>query len=188
MATLAPETPTIEVCLPSGETAEMRPLLPADAPLLIEGMASLSEESRFSRFGVGVDSLSGSEVRYLTEVDQRHHVAIGATIGGEAAGVGRYVVVPEANCAEVAITVVDDFQHRGLGTALLTALTSVAFHDGVQQFCFEVAPSNQAVRRFLEGWEGRITPSGFWEVVVPVAELPRSESHDDIVALVEAAR
>ncbi|MEX1093244.1 MAG: GNAT family N-acetyltransferase [Acidimicrobiia bacterium] len=184
----SPLPETVEIELKSGIKAEVRPILPIDAPLIAEGLSGLSESSRFARFGVGIHSLSSRELRYLSEVDHRTHVAWGAAIGGEPAGVGRYFVLPEEGCAEVALTVVDKFQRQGLGRSLFDVLTAVARHDGVPTFCFEVASSNEPVKRLLRGLTGQETSSGLLHGRAHVADLPVTPYEDELMALLEKYR
>ena len=179
---------TVGIELKSGTIAEVRPILPIDAPLIVEGLSGLSESSRFARFGVGIHNLSNQELKYLTEVDQRTHVAWGATIGGEPAGVGRYFVIPEEGCAELALTVVDRFQRRGLGRALFDVLTAVARHDGVPSFCFEVASSNAPVMRLLRELTGQETSSGLLHGKANIADLPVTPYEEELISLLEKYR
>ena len=104
----------VPVTLRDGSIAEIRPIGPADKGLLVEGLPQMSPKSKFARFGSGIASLSAAELRYLTDVNQVSHVAWGAVIDDEPAGVGRYIVDGAAE-AEIAVTVVDEFQRRGLG-------------------------------------------------------------------------
>ena len=171
----------------SGVLANIRPILPSDAPLLVEGLGSLSEESRFARFGIGLDHLSRSELEYLTRVDHRDHVAMGALVGDVPAGVGRYVLIPDSNCAEVALAVVDEFQGRGLGRELFEALAAIARHDGVEFFCFEVAESNDRVRQILNHLEVEIT-AGLSDGRVELAELPDLAREKQYIELIELYR
>ncbi|MGF1618121.1 MAG: GNAT family N-acetyltransferase [Acidimicrobiia bacterium] len=179
---------TVEIELRNGTRAEVRPILPSDAPLIAEGLSGLSESSRFARFGIGIHSLSSQELKYLSEVDHSTHVAWGATIEGEPAGVGRYVVIPEEGCAELALTVVDKFQRQGLGRALFDVLTAVARHDGVPSFCFEVASSNEPVIRLLRELTGQETSSGLLHGKAHVADLPVTAYEDELILLLEKYR
>jgi GNAT superfamily N-acetyltransferase len=147
---IAPERPRVEVALKDGSVAILFPLAPEDRPYLVQGLDELSLESRFTRFGQGRQRLSESEWAYLTEIDQRAHVAWVAVVDGHGAGVGRYILIPESDCAEVAVTVLDDFQGRGIGTALFLALVAVARAEGVGELCFEVIPSNVKVRAIMQ--------------------------------------
>jgi GNAT superfamily N-acetyltransferase len=143
------DRPLVEVPLPDGRVVQLAPLSADDRHYLVEGLDEMSIESRFSRFGQGRDSLSAKEWDYLTDVDQRRHVAWAAVIDGHGVGVGRYIVVDDTT-AEVAVTVLDGFQGKGVGTILFGALAAVARADGVERFRFAVVPSNTRVRELLK--------------------------------------
>ena len=66
----------------------------------------------------------------------------------------RYDRIAGTSVAEVAVAVVDDFQHRGLGSQLLTMLARVALEHGIDTFTLIVLPENQAMLRLLRrmGW------------------------------------
>lgn len=182
-----PVLPTIEALLRDDLVAELRPILPTDAPLIEKGLSELSEESRYARFGIGIDRLTNQELRYLTNVDLVNHVAWGATIDGAAAGVGRYVVLEDGVSAEVALTVVDHFQRRGLGRALFGALTAVARNDRLETFRFEVEPSNEAVKRLVIG-DPEVSPSGLFRGSIEIADLPVTGRDVAYVELIEHYR
>jgi GNAT superfamily N-acetyltransferase len=149
--------PVVRIPLADGSVAELRPLTSADGHLLAEGLEHMSLESRYSRFGIGVDHLTESELRYLTDIDLEHHVGWGATIDEEPAGVGRYIVsAANPTRAEIAIAVVDRFQRRGLGRALFDALVSSARTGAVRALVFSVQPSNRSVLKMLRGVEVRL--------------------------------
>ena len=146
---LRPDRPRLEVELLDGSTAVLSPLEHSDQEWLEQGFEELSVESRYSRFGVGTAALSDRELHYLAAVDQRSHVAWGASIDESGAGVGRYIADADDPCPEVAITVLDEFQGNGLGTMLLRALVATARADGVKCLRFEVALDNSQVRMML---------------------------------------
>ena len=100
----------------------LSPLGADDREMIQQGFGQLSVESRYTRFGQGRGALTDAELDYLANIDQRRHVAWGAVDGGVAAGVGRYIQIPGTAAAEVAVTVVDWLQGRGLGKILLIAV------------------------------------------------------------------
>lgn len=67
-----------QIVLPSGENIRIRLVRPTDKAKMRRGFAGLSPASRKKRFLAGRGSLSEAELRYLTELDQCFHVAIGA--------------------------------------------------------------------------------------------------------------
>jgi len=178
----------VPVTLRDGSIAEIRPIGPADQGLLIEGLRQMSPQSKFARFGSGISGLSAAELRYLTDVNQVSHVAWGATIDEEPAGVGRYIVDSAAE-AEVAITVVDRFQRRGLGRALFDALAASARAAGIESFHFAIEPWNRTVLRMLPGIEvGHDESEGMLTGRIALAEIPTSVQEGDFVRLLDRCR
>lgn len=124
----------------------IRPISPDDKPALREGFERLSEQSRYRRFLSPHDALSDAELRYLTEVDHHDHEALVAVEPRTGAGVGvaRYVRSgKDPASAELAVAVVDDWQGRGVGTRLATALAARARDEGITTFTALVLTENQ---------------------------------------------
>ena len=93
------------------------------------GFARLSAASRQMRFLGVKKELSAAELRYFTDVDHHDHEALGALdhADGRGVGVARYVRDTEdPQAAEIAVTIIDDWQGRGLGTELLAQLSDRA--------------------------------------------------------------
>ena len=97
-------------------------------------------------------SLSAKELAYLTEIDHVDHEAIGARDAetGEGIGVARYVRLPQPEVAEAAVAVVDEWQHRGLGSELLERLTARARENGVERFHASLFAMNHAMLALFE--------------------------------------
>ena len=144
---------TISAVLADGAEVEFRPIGPDDKPLLEKGMAKLSPASRRLRFMSSVDNLSRSQLAYLTEIDHQSHLAWGALVAGEPVAVGRLIRRSEASAsAEIAITVVDEWQRRGVGKLLVRLLAEIGRSLGVEEFDFEALAENQAIVRLLGGF------------------------------------
>jgi RimJ/RimL family protein N-acetyltransferase len=112
----------------------------------------LGPESRYRRFFSPVHELGAGQVRYLTEVDHRTHEALIAIDPSSAQGLGvaRFVRSgTDPRAAEVAVAVVDSWQGRGLGTALLEALAARAHEEGVERFTASVLADNPAMLGLL---------------------------------------
>jgi RimJ/RimL family protein N-acetyltransferase len=135
--------------------ALVRPIRPADGPELQRGLAAMSESSRYARFGTVPQRLSARELRYLTEVDQRQHIALIAfdLTDDPPRGVAtvRCVRVPgEPEVAELAVTVVDSHQGRGLGTLLLALLVAAARTQGIERLRSYVLATNVRMLEILD--------------------------------------
>jgi GNAT superfamily N-acetyltransferase len=146
---------TTEVALRDGSRVRLRPILPEDKALLVEGFRRLSPESRYRRFMAPIQELTEEHLRHLTEIDYVDHFAWLALDLDEPAhpgiGVARYVRIPEEpDVAEAAVTVIDDYQGRGVGTLLLEALGAVALENGIRRFRGYALEDNRAIRDVLE--------------------------------------
>jgi ribosomal protein S18 acetylase RimI-like enzyme len=183
------DRPKHEMPLKDGSVVTLSPILKTDREFFERGIEELSLQSRFSRFGLGVSSLSQQELDYLTDVDQRDHVAWGAAIEEEVAGVGRYIVEGSGGCAEIAITVLDAFQRRGVGRALFEALLAVARADRIPEFCFEARADNEAVFGFLRDMEiSPLVSDGMLERRIRLSSLPVSAHDEAMLAVVDQVR
>jgi GNAT superfamily N-acetyltransferase len=142
------------ITLRDGARATLRPIAPADAPVVAASFERLSEESRYRRFFTLQESLPPSQLAYLVNVDHQDHEAIIAIhpSTGDALGIARYIRSEEdREIAEVAVSVADDWQRRGLGRALLARLASRARREGVRRFSAFVLSNNPAAVSLLEG-------------------------------------
>jgi len=140
------------VVLRDGSKVLIRQVQPADAQLLADGFARLSPQSRRLRFLARKDQLSAAELRYFTDVDHHGHEALGALnqADGRGVGIARYVRdAGDPHAAEIAVTIVDDWQGRGLGTELLTRLSARARSEGIRRFTALVADDNVAMAALL---------------------------------------
>ena len=119
----------------------------------------MSERTVYFRFFSPLKRLPDALAHRLAVVDYHDRFAIVATThrpGGKERilGVARYDRVVGTDVAETAVAVVDEFQRRGLGSALLTILARVAREHGIKTFTLIVLPENQQMLGMLRkmGW------------------------------------
>jgi GNAT superfamily N-acetyltransferase len=156
---------------PVAEPVHLHPLPPGDVAAVAEVFDGMSPHSRFLRFLAPVPRLTAALGSALADVDQVRHVAWVARIGRRAVGIGRYVrLADQPETAEIALAVVDGFQGRGVGRALLDRLHSTAAGQGVRRFTFAIHPANRrALRLVRAGDAGEAqTCGGLVEGWVPV--------------------
>jgi len=146
-----------EHLLADGTKVTLRMICPEDSEPLRIAFSRLSPTSRYRRFLSGMSELSDDMIRYLTEVDGVHHVAIVATTDSLdlkteiGLGVARVIRLAEdPTVAEAAVTVVDDVQRKGLGRLLVRAVAEAALERGVQTIRAEVLATNAPMRRLLD--------------------------------------
>ena len=145
------EPPLIsEVRLGDGTYGQVWPLLPSDRERLREAYEHLSPETRRKRFLSAVPHLTPAMLDQLVDdVDGIDHVALALVVigddhEGEAVGVARMIRYEhEPDAADVAVTVVDEWQGRGVATALLAELMRQR-PTGVTHLVTTVAADNAA--------------------------------------------
>jgi len=131
---------------------ELRPVEAGDTPAVLEVFAGLGPRSRELRFLSAKPRLTSADLSQLTAVDQHDHVAILAVAQPERRLVGIARFVREASrpeTADVALAVVDDWQSRGIGTRLVSALVARAREVGVRRFTMAMSVGNEAALRLL---------------------------------------
>ena len=157
--------------LRDGSKVTVRPIVPEDEPLLHEAVAAMSERTVYFRFFAPIKRLSDAVAHRLAVVDYNDRVALVATHRGTAkeriVGVARYDRAQGTDIAEVALAVIDEFQHRGLGGALLSILSHVAREHGIRTFSLIVLPENDEMLGLLRkmGWihQAKLT-GGVYEI------------------------
>lgn len=143
--------------LADGTRVTLRPLFPEDRDELRRAFHETSPKTRYLRFLGVVGELSEEMLRYLTEVDQKDHVAIVATTTTDdlkeerGLGVARFIRVDgEPDVAEAAVTVVDAMQRRGVGTLLVRELAQAAKLRGIKRLRADVLEDNASMRAILD--------------------------------------
>ena len=182
---MSPGYPDSErVPLGPGVEVIVRPIRPDDTKLLATAFEGLTPEGRYQRFFAPVERLSDSDLAYLTEVDHVDHEALVAIDpeDGSLVGVARYIRTNQ-NEAEVAITVADHWQGRGLGTALLKRLVRRAASEDIDYFLALVLKDNKAAKELFENLVpdmSRTVRGAPGQVEIRI-ELPGAESFKDSV-------
>lgn len=143
--------------LDDGMRVRVRTVRPDDKAFFVQGFAALSAESRHRRCLTAKSALTKQDLKFLTEFDGHEHYALGCVLlndqGHELEGLAgaRYVrFADDASVAEMAITVVDNWQHRGIGKMLLEQLCEAAAARGVERFRCYILRENTDMRRLIE--------------------------------------
>jgi GNAT superfamily N-acetyltransferase len=174
-----------EFFLNDGTPALIWPLLSTDAGTLRDLFRRLSPESRQRRFLQVLNELDDPMIQRLAgSADGVHHIALLLVVlppegMEEPAGVAHLIQYPDDPAtADVAVTVVDGWQRRGAGTALISALMQRR-PAAITRLRTLVAAGNRAPLALLAG-AGRVSPGlpehGVLDVTVelPAASQPRT--------------
>jgi GNAT superfamily N-acetyltransferase len=167
----APDQPRWTETLRDGSQVVVRPLAQADREAERAFIEGLSPESRHFRFLCTIGHPTEALLDTLTHVDQLHKVAFAAVVPEGAheriVGVSRYTTDRDRRHAECAVTVADEWQDKGLGTALMRHLIEFAKAHGVVHMRSVDAADNLRMRdlaRFL-GFHVRVDASDASQVI-----------------------
>ena len=142
------------VSLAAERSLRIRAIRPDDRENLLRGFRHLSPASVRDRFFTVKHDLTETELDYFTRVDFASHVALVAELAVDGAwcpvAVGRFVRIEELpGHAELAITVIDEFQGLGIGSALLRALIACARQLELSHLDATVFAENRRVSRLF---------------------------------------
>ena len=162
-----PESPTHEHwidTLSDGTRVLIRPIRAEDRQLEKDFIMRLSPESRRFRFLGDFKQPSEALLDRLLDIDDRQTVAFVAVLHDDGhvreIGVSRFSAEPDGKRCECAITVSDDWNHRGLGVTLMKHLISVAREKGFAQLFSVDSTGNQPMRDLAKclGFTQRAVP------------------------------
>jgi len=140
--------------LADGTAISFRSIRNTDEPALKDLFYDLSQTTIYYRFMRNLKRIPQRQIQDFVYIDHRSDVAVVATLpaahGEEIIAVGRYYLNPQTNRAEVAFIVRDKWQNRGIGTALLRYLITVAKQNGIAGFTAEVLRANRAMQAVFQ--------------------------------------
>ncbi|MGB5895718.1 MAG: GNAT family N-acetyltransferase [Ignavibacteriaceae bacterium] len=128
------------------------------------------------RFHYGKNKLSTYEKDYLVNVDNYDHLAIGAVDLNKSYDVGIAVIryirdETDPAKVEVALTVIDEYQNRGIGIRLYNEMLEYACKNGIKLLVNCVMKENATMLNILEKYGGEIKDSSGHQYLIEV-KLP----------------
>jgi GNAT superfamily N-acetyltransferase len=161
----------------TGQELHCRPLREEDRATVATIFPTLSERTRLDRFHTLFSRLSEQHLDSLFDLDYRTRFAWGVEIqecDPKPAALGRYVAYENrTGAADLAITVADAWQGRGIGSVLLDLNVITAAYAGLDRFETVVLATNNAMLAALRrrGAEIGAVEDAAVNVVLPLAPL-----------------
>ena len=126
----------------------VRPLRNGDVATVLAVFARLGPESRRQRFNGPKPCLSEVELAQLARVDSSHHALV-AYVDGDQRPIAIARLARDGATAEIAFAVADEYQHRGIGSALAAELLVDARAAGITEITALASGDNPAALRLL---------------------------------------
>jgi len=182
-----------DVILRDGGTLRLRPPRLDDSEGLVDFLGDLSERSFYLRFH-GAPTIRPSLVEPFLEPDWVERGSLVGTLAGgdgqEIVALANYARLRDPAAAEVAFTVADDQQGRGIGTRMLEQLAERAALVGIEHFVADVMGENAAMMKVFEDagfGVSRALDRGTYEVTFPIerteAYLGHVEERDHLAVV-----
>jgi acyl-CoA hydrolase/GNAT superfamily N-acetyltransferase len=137
-----------------GLTVLFRPVRISDEPLLKDFFYALSPESLYRRFFSRRQDMPHEILQRFAVIDYTKEMIALATIMQEqkeiVIGMGQYKIDESTRTAEAAMVIRDDYQGRGIGTAVADQLVYLARRQGLVAFTADVFDDNTPMLRIFE--------------------------------------
>jgi len=152
------------VALSDGAEFVMRPIRPEDEPSLVKFHSTLSERSVYFRYFHWMKLEQRTAHERLTRmcfIDYDRQMAFVAepTGSNEIAGIGRLVKSHTGEEAELAVIISDQYQKRGIGTALVRQLVDFARDEKLRRITATVMFQNRPMQKVFERAGFRLSQS-----------------------------
>lgn len=171
----------IPIRVRDGTLLLLRPVLPGDSERTVHGHIRFSSDTLYRRF-MTARLPSPALMHYLSEVDYVDHFVWVVTETGDPVADARFVRdKSDPTVAEIAFTVADAYQGRGIGSFLIGALSIAAEVDGIEKFSARMLSDNGPMRAIMDrhGAVWRREDIGVISTVIDVPrrhDLPREEA------------
>jgi L-amino acid N-acyltransferase YncA len=133
-----------------GSRLFLRPVLSTDIQLVTDFYNNLSERTKYLRFFIPKKEARADRVQKFTTVDYEKSMVIVALFDGVMVGAARYDWDDTEKCLELAETVRDDWQGKGLGTSLFRYIMKIAKENGYTEMTALVLDENKNAFNILK--------------------------------------
>lgn len=161
----------IPIRVRDGTLLLLRPVLPGDSERTVHGHIYFSSDTLYRRF-MTPRLPTPALMHYLSEVDYVDHFVWVVTDGSDPVADARFVRDEnDPTVAEIAFTVADAYQGRGIGTYLISALSIAAEVGGIEKFSARMLSDNGPMRAIMDRY-GAVWQREDIGVITTVIDVP----------------
>jgi len=143
-----------ETIIIDDETVMVRPAKPVDERRIQEHFYNLDKNDVASRFFHEKTRFVRDEMECVSQIDYIKDLTVIAIVGefgfGKVIAVGEYLLDPAKNMAEVAFSVIKEYQGKRLGRIILKKLSEAARENGILGLFAYTSPGNQGMIRLFQ--------------------------------------
>jgi GNAT superfamily N-acetyltransferase len=162
-------------------------VLPHNKREISAGLKDLSSASIRNRFMGSKKEFTSEELVYLSHLDGWNHYALGLLEKSPSTrGVAIVRMVrssTDAAEAEVALTIIDEYQRRGLGTFLLRLIVLAAKERKIHRLSFTFLRDNEGIARLLRKFNAELTQSPEGETIQKILSVQDADTREIIARL-----
>lgn len=150
-----------EVLNVKGEKITIRPAKPVDSRRIQEHYYSLPKEDVLSRFFCQKTIFGRQEAEIRSNVDYVNDITLVAVVGefgfGRVIGVAESMKLSDQNMTEVAFSISEGYQGKGLGKFFIKKLAEIARTNGISGLIAYTFPSNKAMINLFKTLPYKVT-------------------------------
>lgn len=144
----------IETTLSDGRPVCLRTIRPSDEARIRDGIAEMSDRSRYLRFFSAFRTPPESIVKRLSAVDGHDHIGWGAILldGADYPPIGAAHAIRSDNITthgELAIAVLDEYHGFGVARMLITAVLLDCLDEGIARLDMQMLAENRAASKLV---------------------------------------
>jgi acetyl coenzyme A synthetase (ADP forming)-like protein len=180
--TMYPSQYETEIFLRGGSSILIRPIKRDDAQQLMNFIRRLGSDTQYLRLHHIYEEMGLENAARFCTVDYHDSFAFVAEVLHETkqdiVAIGKYYRLPNHYSAQVLFAVEDNYQSRGLGTAMLEQLANVARKNNIDTFEADVLVGNERIINVFKNYGFHITSelkSDVYHISFPISRSPAVE-------------
>ncbi|MES2344575.1 MAG: bifunctional acetate--CoA ligase family protein/GNAT family N-acetyltransferase [Chlamydiota bacterium] len=146
----------------NGTLVHLRPIRPEDEPLLISFHKELSDEtirSRYFEFMSLEERTAHERLIQICHSDYDREITLVAETEGHIVGIARYSKIYGTPNVELKLTIIDKFQHQGLGTKMLEKIIAIATQENIAKISMNILNENDAMIHLCKKFKFTMKPT-----------------------------